>query len=79
MPLSEIEQCRQVCCFPSVENIYGANDVGMVDASSFGFLAHQDIKAWRFHLQIHPTMKFDFIKLLVGPNCTFSSYLMILG
>lgn len=33
VPPSETEQCRQVCGFSSLENIYGVNGVGMVDAA----------------------------------------------
>lgn len=40
MPPSEKEQCRQVCGFTFLGNIYGVNGVGMVDAAvlPFGFL-----------------------------------------
>lgn len=47
VPPSGTGQCRQVCCFSSLENMNGANGVGMVDAAvlPFSFLDHQDIKA----------------------------------
>lgn len=52
MPPSETEQCLQVCGFSSLGNLSGVNGVGMVDAAGlpFGFLGHQDIQAWGFHL-----------------------------
>lgn len=51
VPPSETEQFRQVCGFSSLGNIYGVNGFGLGDAANlpFGFLAHQDIRAWGYH------------------------------